>query len=351
MSSSNASSKPRIFYPGGLRPRAIEKLRGDQTVIVVGVQKDGIPRAELLKMMREQQPIHGIIGYMNPINDEVLDACGSELRVVSTPSVGFDHISVPLLAARNIKLGHTPSILNHAVAETCVLLVLATLRKWNGMQRVIKSGDWSLQSVDIDTPTMIFQSPHGNDLRHMNVGIFGLGRVGQECAARLSAFGCTIRYSDIRPVPQTAIAGNNTGSLEYVPGLDLLAEKSDLLVVACDLNDSTRGIVGESVLKKLRGGNGGWLVNIARGPVVDQEALVRGLKEGWVQGAGLDVMVPEPLPVNHELQTLENAVLLPHQGTATVETRDAMAFMCVENGLRGVHGQMMPASVDMSRYK
>ncbi|KXS14659.1 hypothetical protein M427DRAFT_145874 [Gonapodya prolifera JEL478] len=332
------STKPRIFCPGGLRPVAVEQLARNDSIVLIGPPPEKASRAEILQLIRENQPIHGLVGYLNPVNDEVLDACGPELKVVSTPSVGFDHISVPSLASRSVRLGHSPSILNHAVAETCVLLVLATLRKWNGMQKALKSGDWSVNHI-----------PLGNDLRHLNIGIIGLGRVGLECAYRLAPFGCVIRYTDIRPVPVATVTGQ--GSLEYVPGADLLAEKSDMLVVACDLNASTRGMVGERLLRKLRGGKGGWVVNVGRGPVVDQDALVRGLKEGWVQGAGLDVMDPEPLPPNHELLSLENAVLLPHQGTATVETRDSMALMCVENGIKGAHGQLMPAEIDMARYR
>jgi lactate dehydrogenase-like 2-hydroxyacid dehydrogenase len=207
-------------------------------------------------------------------------------------------------------VGNTPDVLTDCVADTAVGLMIDTLRRFSAADRYVRAGRWPVEGM----------YPLTRQVSDTNVGILGMGRIGRAIALRLSAFGCAISYHNRREVPDSPYG--------YAASPVELASAVDVLIVAAAGGDGTRGLVGRDVLDAL--GPHGYLINIARGSVVDQDALVSALVEGRLAGAGLDVFADEP-QVPEELFALESVVLLPHVGSGTVQTRAAMEALTLRN--------------------
>ncbi|KAF9977274.1 hypothetical protein BGZ73_006535 [Actinomortierella ambigua] len=302
--------------------------RGIDGVEIVQWKQDRvIPRPELLKMA------HGVDGILclltDKIDSELLDAAGPQLKVVSTMSVGYDHVDVKALEARNIKLGITPGVLTDATADTTVLLALAAARRLReGVDAVIQ-GKWGTWS-----PTWLL----GSQFTDKTVGIVGLGRIGVAVAQRLKAFGVRkfLYQGNRRKEESEALIG---GQVEFAD-LDTLLRESDIICVCCALNDKTKNMFNYETFSKMK--KTVVFVNTARGGIVDQEGLIRALKEGKLGSVGLDVTVPEPLPTDSELLKFPNCIVLPHVGSGTLETRTAMSEIAIENALAGIQGTPLP---------
>lgn len=233
-----------------------------------------------------------------------------ELRAVCNFGVGYDTTDVEAAAARGIAVSHTPDVLTDCVADTALGLALDVLRGLSAAERFVRRGDWASGAA----------FPLARRLSGKRVGILGLGRIGQAIATRFEGFGCPISYHSRREV-----AGS---SYSYAATPTDLAATVDVLVVATAGGAATEGLVSREVLEAL--GPEGYLVNIARGRVVDEDALVELLVGGRLAGAGLDVFAQEPA-VPHALLDLDTVVLLPHLGSGTVETRDAMERLTLDN--------------------
>ena len=231
-----------------------------------------------------------------------------QLKIISLCAVGYDGVDVEACRSRGIRLTNTPDVLTDDVADIAAALVLMTSRRLLEANRFLHSGAW---------PAGPF--PLASTLRGKTAGIVGLGRIGKAIALRLQAFGMLIAYHGRRPQPVP---------FPYQPSLVALAQESDFLVLACPGGKETWHLVDDAVLGAL--GHDGVLVNIARGPVVDEVSLVRRLVGGQLGGVGLDVFEHEP-HVPAELLSHPRAVLLPHVGSATVETRTAMGRLCLDN--------------------
>jgi lactate dehydrogenase-like 2-hydroxyacid dehydrogenase len=231
------------------------------------------------------------------------------LRAVVNRGVGYDHIDVAETARRGIAVSNTPDVLTECVADTAVGLMIDTMRQLSASDRFVRSGGWSRGPY-----------PLTRQVSGSRVGILGLGRIGQAVARRLEAFGCTIAYHNRRPLDGV--------SFDYHPSPEALAQHVDVLVVITPGGAGTAALVDRPVLDAL--GPTGFLVNVARGSVVDQDALVAALTEGRLGGAGLDVFADEP-DVPAELVALDTVVLLPHVGSGTTETRRAMADLAIAN--------------------
>jgi glyoxylate reductase len=180
----------------------------------------------------------------------------------------------------------------------------------------------------------------GREVHHATLGIVGLGRIGSQVARRARGFDMTILYHNRRPRPD---AEAQLG-VQYV-SLDRLLERADYVVLCVPLTRETRGLIGAAELRRMK--PTATLVNVSRGPVVDTPALYEALRDGVIGAAALDVTEPEPLPRDHPLLRLDNVVIVPHLGSATVETRQRMAEMSVENLLAGLHGQPLPFAVPL----
>lgn len=232
------------------------------------------------------------------------------LEVISSCGVGVDSVDLSHAAKRNIIVANTPDVLNDDVANMAVTLLLATSRKLVFNDRYVRSGTWRAEGYP----------PLARGIRGKTVGILGLGRIGKNIAEKLEIFGCDLAYLGRNAQPDQPY--------RYYGDLIELARASDYIIVICPGGKATNDIVGRDVLDAL--GPEGTLINVARGSVVNEPELVAALKEGRLGGAGLDVFADEP-NVPEELLEMDNVVLQPHQGSATIETRKAMGDLTVDN--------------------
>jgi len=258
-------------------------------------------------------------GTVTPIT--LLDALPA-LEIISVFGVGYDGVPVDYCRKRGIKVTHTPDVLTDDVADVAVGLVMMTGRGFVRLNRFVHAGDWLKRGPELTTK-----------LAGKTVGILGLGRIGKAIAQRLSAMGMKSAYTGRKPqdVPY-----------RFIPELNALAAASDFLVVACPGGAATKNIVNADVLAAL--GKKGTLVNIARGSIVDEPALVAALEKGTIKGAGLDVFADEPR-IPQPLLAMDNVVLLPHVGSATRETRQAMGDLCKANLDAWFAGKPLPALI------
>jgi len=237
----------------------------------------------------------------------LLDALPA-LEIISVFGVGYDGVPVDYCRTRGIKVTNTPDVLTDDVADVAVGLILMTGRGFVRANRFVQAGEWLRKGPELTTK-----------LGGRTVGILGLGRIGKAIATRVQAMGMRVAYTGRKP---------QDVRYEFVDSLEALAARVDFLVVACPGGPATRHLVNERVLKAL--GAKGTLINIARGSIVDEAALARALADGTIRAAGLDVFDDEP-NVPAALLAQDNAVLLPHVGSATRETRQAMGDLCKAN--------------------
>jgi glyoxylate reductase len=264
-----------------------------------------------------------------PVRKELLDRM-PRLRIVSNMAVGVDNVDVAECTRRGIPVGNTPGVLTDSTADLTMALLLSAARRLLEYARDAREGRWLTWS-----PTGWL----GADLSGAMLGIVGMGKIGRAVAERGRGFGMKIIYADT--VSRPDVAG------EFVP-LDDLLRQSDFVSLHCPLTTETRGLMNEITLRKMK--PSAILVNAARGPVVDTEALVRALAEVWIAAAALDVTDPEPLPSGHPLYGLPNCLIVPHIGSATHGTRHKMAEMACENLLAGLDGRKLPYCVNPEVY-
>ena len=257
------------------------------------------------------------------VDDALLDAAGPGLRVVANVAVGYDNIDVEACRARGVVATNTPGVLVDATADLAMALILMVTRRLAEGERLIRRQEpwaWALDFM------------LGSGLQGRTLGIVGLGAIGQATARRARAFGLCIAYSGRRRADPAVEVELQARALD----LDELVATSDVVSLHCPLDASTRHLMDERRLRLMRAD--AFLVNTGRGPLVDEAALARALREGWIAGAALDVFENEP-EVHPDLVELDRAVLVPHLGSATVETRTAMAQLAVDNCLAVLAGQ------------
>jgi len=248
------------------------------------------------------------------VDGALLDAAPS-LRAVSVMAVGVDNVDVDAATERGIQVGNTPGVLTDTTADLAFALLLAVARRVVEGDAAVRAGDW---------PTWEPGAFLGEEVHGATLGVVGMGRIGSAVARRGEGFGMRVLGS-----------GRSGGA----PLEELLAE-ADFVSLHVPLNDETRGLIGAAELRRMK--PTAVLVNTARGEIVDTDALVRALREGWIAGAGLDVTDPEPLPADHPLLETRRAVVTPHIGSASRRTRELMADMAVDNLLAALRGERMP---------
>lgn len=286
---------------------------------------DAIPRDDLLRRVCDKQAL--ICLLTDRIDREVLDA-GAGLRIVANIAVGYDNLDVALARSRGIEVTNTPDVLTEAAAEFTWGLILAITRRIPEGERLLRAGGWTGWALDF----ML-----GSELRDKQLGIVGLGRIGLAVAVRAPAFGMRVAYADIdgaarsRSRPASALPV----SPMYPMSLDELLATSHVVSLHVPLSEKTRRLIDGKALARMK--RAAYLVNTSRGPVVDEEALAWALRERMIAGAALDVYEREPT-VHPDLLGLENVVLAPHLGSATTETRTAMADLAVRNVLAILSG-------------
>jgi lactate dehydrogenase-like 2-hydroxyacid dehydrogenase len=309
-----AAATPEVLLLRAFYPASMEWLRRECTVHTLF---DAPDRAALL---REVGPrVRAAIGFgtVNTPVDAALIAALPRLEIIASTGVGYDYIDVGAAVARGIVITNTPGVLDDAVADTALALLLALERRIVAGDRFVREGRWLRGGF-----------PFTRHLADLRLGILGLGRIGLAVARRAEPFGLRISYHNRRPRADVPYA--------YHATLLGLAEASDVLMCIVPGGAETLHLVDEAVLRAL--GPQGTLVNIARGSVVDEAALVRCLQEGALGGAALDVFEREP-QVPPELFAMEQVVLAPHVGSATHSTRRAMGDLVVRNVLAKLRGE------------
>jgi glyoxylate reductase len=288
----------RCFVTRELPGGALDRLRGEHDV---GVWQGELPpsRDELIEHASDAE---GLLCLLTDVIDaEVIAAC-PELRAISNYAVGSDNIDREAAAARGIEVGVTPDVLTDTTAELAFALMLAAARRLFEAERAVRAGEWR---------TWELTAWLGQDLGGATLCIVGMGRIGSAVARKAEAFGMKV------------VGVGRNESLT-----DALAE-ADFVSIHCPLTDETRGLIGEAELEAMK--PTAVLVNTARGPIVRTDALLRALQERRIGGAALDVTDPEPLPSDHPLLSVPNALVVPHIGSATHRTRERMADLAVEN--------------------
>ncbi|XP_014474200.1 PREDICTED: glyoxylate reductase/hydroxypyruvate reductase-like [Dinoponera quadriceps] len=318
-------SLPRVLVTSNDAPApGIDLLRTkcDVTIVPTAVSA----REQVLQALPGHDAVF-LVHYYN-VNSEFLDVAGPNLKVVSTMSAGYDHLDLPEIKRRGIKVGHTPGVLSATVAEVAVLLMLSAARRAHEGRLKLEQGQVEYR------PQWLL----GQDLQGSTVGIFGLGNIGQAIVKRLMGFevGRFIYTGHSRKK-----AGDELGAT-FV-SLDELLEQSDFLVVAAPLNNETRGLFNDNAFNKMK--STAVFVNIARGQIVKTDSLVRALRNKKIFAAGLDVTDPEPLPLDHELLKLPNVEILPHLGSSTLKTHNKMSIIAAQNILNGLEGKHLVYSL------
>jgi gluconate 2-dehydrogenase len=278
----------------------------------------------------------GLIGSSYPVDAALLDAA-PKLEAISSVSVGVDNYALAALHARGIVLCHTPGVLDETVADTVFALLMATARRLVEMSNLVREGRWT-QNVGEDL--------FGVDVHGKTLGLLGFGRIGQAIARRAAlGFGMPVLYHARRPVDLAAQAPELQGRAVHTPLPELLA-CADFVVAMLPLADATRGMVDADVFGAMK--PGAVFINGGRGATVDEAALLAALDGGRLRAAGLDVFAREPLPADSPLRTHPRVTPLPHIGSATQETRHAMAELATTNLLQALAGERPTAVFDTS---
>ena len=313
-------AEPKIVVTRRIPEPAVEILReaGD-----VWVSPDDRP----LEVSELHDAISGADVVVTLLHDKVddafLDAAGDRLRAVCNVAVGFDNIDVPAATKRGVLVTNTPAVLTEATADLAMTLILAVTRRIGEGERLIRSREpWSWHMF------MLL----GTGLQGKTLGVVGMGAIGQSLARRAKAFGMEIVYSDARQAPAEVEQELGARRVE----LDELLRTADVVSIHAPLMDETRHLINADTLGLMK--ESAYLVNSARGPIIDEAALVDALKAGKIAGAGLDVYENEP-ETHPGLVELDNVVLLPHLGSATIETRTAMGVLAAENAVLALRGE------------
>jgi len=316
----------RVVVTGKVPAVAVERLRAAHDVDAWDSESP-IARSELLSRVQGADAVVSLL--TERVDAELLDAAGPQLRVVSNVAVGYNNIDVPACTARGVRVTNTPGVLTDATADIAMALILMVTRRLGEGERVIRSRtpwQWGMFYM------------LGTGLQGRRLGIVGMGQIGAATARRARSFGMEIAYTKRTPLDGPTAA--ELGAVHV--GLEELLATSDVVSLHCPYSPETHHLIDAARLSSMR--RSAYLVNTARGPVVDEAALVDALRAGTIAGAGLDVFEREP-EVHEGLLGLDNAVLVPHLGSATVETRTAMADLAATNCLAVLDGREPPNPV------
>jgi glyoxylate/hydroxypyruvate/2-ketogluconate reductase len=282
---------------------------------------DAKDRAAFVNALRDAD---GAIGASVKISPDMLDGA-TRLKAFSTISVGFDQFDVQDLTRRGIVLTHTPDVLTESTADTVFALILASARRVVELAEWVKDGQWKAS---------IGEACFGVDVQGKTLGIVGLGRIGGAVARRAAlGFNMQVLYTN-RHANEQAERDYRARRVD----LDTLLAQADFVCLQVPLTPETRGMIGRDELAKMK--RSAILINASRGPTVDEAALIEALRDGTIRAAGLDVFEQEPLPADSPLPRMKNVVALPHIGSATHETRHAMARNAAENLIGALDGSL-----------
>ena len=320
-------SRHRVYVARRLPDPAMDRLRQHVDMTVWPTDELPPPREVLL---REAAVSDGLLSLLTDRIDGALLDAAPRVRVVSNYAVGYDNIDVAAATSRGVVVTNTPGVLTETVADFAITLLLAVARRVVESDRYTREGRWK------SWEPLLFL---GQDLYGATLGLVGLGRIGAAVAKRAHGFDMRILYHD---VVRREDLEHDLG-LEFTSLEDLL-RRSDFISVHTPLTPQTRHLISTDQFRLMK--RTAVLVNTARGPIVDPDALYRALADRQIWGAGLDVFEVEPVPADHPLLRLDNIIVAPHIASASVETRAKMALMAVDNLLAALGGQRPPNFVN-----
>jgi glyoxylate reductase len=322
-------TRPDVLVTRPIMDGPLVRLR-ERCDVTVHENEFGIPREELLQVVRGRDAI--ITMLTEQVDAELLAAAGPQLKIVANHAVGFDNVNLADCTAAGVLATNTPDVLTETTADTAFALLMAAARRIGEGERFLRSGGpW------IWGPLMML----GQDVHHKTIGIVGFGRIGQAVARRAKGFGMRVVYADAVQLPPEVEDGATR------MGVDELLEQADFVSVHTNLTEETRHLFGHEEFKRMK--PTAVLVNTSRGPVVDEAALADALEAGELFAAGLDVFEHEP-DVHPRLLKLENVVVIPHLGSATVDTRDAMGHLAVDNVFAALDGTEPPTLLNPEAF-
>jgi glyoxylate reductase len=321
------ADRPAVLVTRRLPPGPMEAVR-ERCDVDLWEGEGAMPREELLR--RVAGKAGAITLLTDRVDDEFLDAAGPQLLIVANYAVGFDNIDVPACTGRAVLASNTPEVLTETTADTAWALMMAAARRVTEGDRFLRSRQPWIWGPEM----MLGQDVHGKVL-----GIVGFGRIGQAVARRGAGFGMRVVYFDVMRPPREVEREHGAEFREF----DQLLAEADFISVHVALTPETRHLFGPERFRTMK--DTAVLVNTSRGPVIDEAALAEALAAGELFAAGLDVFENEP-EVHPNLLELDNAVVIPHLGSATVETRDAMGFLAVENLVNALEGERPPTLIN-----
>ncbi|MFF2887387.1 2-hydroxyacid dehydrogenase [Paenibacillus sp. NPDC057967] len=317
--------KPNIFVDYAISDAVMDYLLEHCTVDAWG-EEDTIPRGELYKRIAAAE---GYLTGGRRIDDELL-AAAPKLKAVSTISVGYNHFDIDAMKRHGVTGTHTPEVLDETVADLVFALMLGSARRVAELDRYVREGLWKRGDND---------NLFGVDVHHATVGIVGMGRIGEAVARRAAfGFGMKVNYHNRSRKPEAEAKYDAT----YM-ALDELLAASDYVVLLAPLTNETKGLIGKREFGLMK--PSAIFINASRGATVDEPALIEALQKGTIRAAGLDVYQQEPLPADHPLIALPNALLLPHIGSGTAKTREDMALLAAHNLVAVLQGEEPPYRV------
>jgi glyoxylate reductase len=322
--------KPRVFVTRLILESGL-KLLQDSCDAEIWPGEVPPSRAEIMHCM---PGMDGLLCLLTDrVDAEVMAAAGPGLKVISNCAAGVDNVDVRAATARGIPVGNTPGVLTEATADFAFALLLTAARRVVEGERQVRSGGWKTWSLDYLL---------GADFAGATLGLVGYGRIGQAMARRATGFGMRIIFSDLNPVvPDPGVAASRVD-------FNTLLCESDFISLHVPLTEETRGLMNDAAFSKMKPTS--VLVNTSRGQVVDQVALFEALKSHQIFAAALDVTVPEPLPTDSPLLTLENCIVVPHIASASWQARQNMSRIAAENLIAGLKGEHLPYCVNPEVY-
>ncbi|MDP2257380.1 MAG: D-glycerate dehydrogenase [Polaromonas sp.] len=322
------TSRQKVLVFRELPPDQLARLQAQHEVTVANPRVPG----QLPAFHAALASAAGMIGSSYPINEALL-AHAPQLKVISSVSVGVDNYALSALAARGILLCHTPGVLTETTADTIFSLIMASSRRLVELASHVREGRWTRN---------IGEELFGWDVHGKTLGILGFGRIGQAVARRAAlGFGMPVLYHSRRALDLATALPELAGKATHMP-LDELLRRADIVAAVLPLSAETRGLMGAREFGLMK--PGAIFINGARGAIVQEDALLHALDHGTLRAAGLDVFATEPLPMDSPLRTHPKVTALPHIGSATFETRHAMAVLATSNLLQALAGER-PAAV------
>lgn len=328
-----SDTKPTVYITRDVPDVGIDLLEPELEP-VIWPEASPPPREHVIEELARHDAVALFCNVSDEVDAEVLDA-SPDLEVVSTLSVGYDHIDVEAAAERDLSVGHTPGVLSETTADLTWAILMACARRIVEAHDQVRNGHWTAWG-----PTLLA----GQDVHGATLGVVGLGKIGTAVARRAAGFDMDVLYAHTSRQPDTERELGESVDPEYVTHEELFA-RSDYVTLHAPLREETHHLVGREELQSMD--ESAILINTGRGGLVDTEALDEALEKDWIAGAALDVTDPEPLPADHSLLRHEpdKLVVTPHIGSASIPTRSRMTRMAAENILAAIRGEPLPNSV------